>query len=114
MQKSYSTFVMLKHAMSLSALLEFSRIVSEFSFSLLIIHLTFKLAFLLLCPLSRISFKYLITMKAQYPPIHTKHLMHFFLQILMMTLVSLKMMMMKIQRLSYGEKILLTRCGRAT
>ena len=87
MQRNYSTFVMLKRAMSLSVFLEFSRIASEFSFSLLIIHLTFRLVFLLLCVLSRISFKYLTTMKVQYPLIHTKHLIHLFLLILMMTLV---------------------------
>lgn len=57
MQRSYSTFVMLKHAMSLSVFLEFSSSASKFSFSLLIIHLTSRLAFLSLYALSRISFK---------------------------------------------------------
>jgi hypothetical protein len=78
---------MLRHAMSLSAFLEFSSNASEFSFSLLIIHLTFRLAFLLLYVLSKISFKKLTMMKVQYPLIHTKQLTHPFLPILMMTMV---------------------------
>jgi hypothetical protein len=105
MQRNCSTSVMLKRAMSSSVLLEFSRTASEFSFSLLIIHSTFRLAFRLPCPLSKISFKYMTTTKVQYPPIHTKHLMHLFLLILMMTVVSLKMMKRTIPRLNYGGKI---------
>ena len=117
MQRSYSTFVMLRHAMSLSTFLEFSSNAFEFSFSLLIISLTFRLAFLLLCVLSRISFKKLTTMKVQYPPIHTKQLTHPFplILVMMMVVVSLqRMMRRKIQRLSYGGKILPMKCGKAT
>ena len=71
LKKSYSpanakelfNLCMLKHAMLSSIFLEFSSNASEFSFSLLIIHLIFRLTFLLLCALSRISFKKLIMMK---------------------------------------------------
>ena len=117
MQRSYSTFVMIRHAMSLSAFLEFSSNAFEFSFSILIISLTFRLAFLLLCVLSRISFKKLTTMKVQYPPIHTKQLTHPFplILVMMMVVVSLqRMMRRKIQRLSYRGKILPMKCGKAT
>ena len=81
MQRSYSIFVMLRHTMSLSAFLEFSSNTSEFFFFPLIISLTFRLVFLLLCLLSRISFNKLTTMKAQYPQIHTKQLTHPFPQV---------------------------------
>ena len=87
MQRNCLTFVMLRHAMLLSIFLEFSINASKFSFSLLIIHLIFRLAFLLFCILFKISFKKLITMKVQYPLIHTKQLTHPFLLILMMTMM---------------------------
>jgi hypothetical protein len=102
MQKNYSTFVMLRHAMSLSASLEFSSNASGFSSFLLVIPLTFNLAFLLLYALSRILFKRLTKMKVQYPQIHIKQLRHTFL-LTMMTMVSLQMIMMAIQRLIYAE-----------
>ena len=112
MQRSYSTFVMLKHAMSLSVFLEFSSNASEFSFSLLIIHSTFRLAFPLLCALSKILFKLLTMMKVQYPLIHTKQHTHPFLLILMVTMVVVRQMHgltlpvwvagMGITRLGYG------------
>jgi len=114
MQKNYSTFVMLRHTMSLSISLEFSSNASEFSSFLLVIPLTFNLAFLLLYVLSRILFKKLTTMKVQYPQIRIKQLMHTFLLTMIMTMVSLLIMMMVIQRLIYAEWILLTRCGKAT
>jgi hypothetical protein len=63
MQRNYLTFVMPKHATSSSVFLEFSSNASKLSITLVIIHLNFKLAFLLLCALSRISFKKLTTMK---------------------------------------------------
>ena len=117
MQRSYSTFVMLKHTMLSSVFLEFSSNASEFSFSLPIIHLTSRLAFLLLCALSRISFKILTMMRVQYPLIHTKQPMPPFLLILMMitAVVSLNMMMLRqILRLSYAGMILQMKCGEAT
>ena len=117
MQRNYSIFVMLRHAMSLSAFLVFSSNASEFSSFPLIIHLIFRLAFLLLFVLFRISFKRLIMMKVLYPLIHTKHLMHPFPLTLTVTttMVSLmKMTMRKIQKLNYEGKILPMKCGKAT
>ena len=117
MQRSYSTFVMLKHAMSLSIFLEFSSSTSKFSFSLLIIHLTFKLAFLLLYLLSRILFKQMIMMKVQYPLIHTKQLTHHFLLIFLITIMVVSLMRVmtrKIHILNYAGKILQMKCGEAT
>lgn len=87
MQKNCSTFVMLRHAMSLNVFLEFSSNASEFSFSLRIIHLTFRVAFPLLCVLCKILFTKLTVMKVQYPLIHTKQLTHPFLLILMIFLM---------------------------
>ena len=117
MQRSYSTFIMLKHTMSSSIFLVFSSSTSKFSFSLLIIHLTFKLAFLLLYLLSRISFKQMIMMKVQYPLIHTKQLTHHFLLIFLIAImvVSLmRVMMRKIHMLNYTGQILQIKCGKAT
>ena len=109
MQRNCSTFAIHKHTMSLSVFLEFSSNTSKFSFSLLIIHLTFRLAFLLLCVLSKILFKKLTIMKVQYPLIHTKWLTHPFLLILIITMV-----MRQTQRLNCTSKILLMRYGTAT
>jgi hypothetical protein len=61
----------------------------------LVIPLTFKLAFLLLCVLSRISSKKLMPMKVPYPQIH-KQLKHIFLLMIMtMRVVSFQKMMKK-------------------
>ena len=116
MQRNYSIFVMLRHAMLSSAFLEFSSNASELFFSPLIISLTFRLAFLLLFVLFRILFKKSTTMKVYYPLTHTKRLMHPFpLMLMTMVMASLeRMMTRKIQRSSYGGKILPMRCGEAT
>jgi len=106
MQRNYSIFVMLRHAMLLNVFLVFSSNASGFSFFLLTIHLTFSLVFLLLCVLFRILSKKLIKMKVHYPQIHIKQLIQSFLLLVMMTMtvvLSWRMMMKEIQRLSYAE-----------
>jgi hypothetical protein len=116
MRRSYSIFVMLKHAMLLSVFLEFSSNTSVSSFFLLVTPLTFKLAFLLLCVPSKISFKKMMSLKGQYPQIH-KQLTHTFLLMLTMTttLVSLQRMTMKeVLRSSYKGSKLPMKCGTAT
>ena len=105
MQRNYSTFVMLRHAMSLSVFLGFSSNASGFYFLLLVIPLTFKLVFLLHYVLSRISFKKLTPMKVQYLQIHPNQLTHPCLLILTMTMmVGLlqRMMTVEIRRSSHA------------
>ncbi len=106
MQRNCSTFVMLRHAILLNVFSEFSSNASGFSFFPLVIPLTFKLVFLLHYVLSKISFKKQMTMKVQYPQIHTNQLTHPFLltSTMTMTLVlSLKMTMKTIQRSRNAE-----------
>jgi hypothetical protein len=101
MQRNYSTFIMLKHAISLSVFLKFSNNASGFYFSLLIIPLTFNLVFLLQYVLSRISFKKLTPRKAQYLQIYTNQLTHPCLLKLTMTMIVvslLRITTMEIQR----------------
>jgi hypothetical protein len=100
---------MLRRAMLLNIFLEFSSNASKFSFSLLIIHLTFRVTFPLLCVLCKILFTKLTMMKVQYPLIHTKQLTHPFLPILMISIIVVslqRMMMRQTQRLSCAGKIL--------
>ena len=116
MQRNYSTFAMLRHAMLLSVFLEFSSNASGFYISLLIIPLTFNLVFLLHYVLSKISFEKMTPTKAKYLRIHTNQHTHTCLLILTTTMMAvslLRMTTMQIQRSSYAGKIWLMQCGTA-
>ena len=104
MQRNYSTFVMLRQAISLSTFLVLSSSTSKFSSFPLMISLISRLAFLLLFVFSRILFKRLTMMKEPYPPTHTKQLVHPFpltLTVTTMTVALQRMIMRNIQKLNY-------------
>ena len=115
MQRNYSTFVMLRRAMSLSVFLEFSSNASRFYFSLLVIPLTFNLVFQLHYVLCKISFVKPTPMKVQYLQIHTNQFTHPCPTMTMtLMMVSLpRTMVMEIQRSICAGQILLMQCGRA-